>query len=124
MALTTEAYGPTERNPDASLNEWQVARLVGNGTASVVAAGAGVVGAVYNNFPVAGSFSLHDAVTGATLNATNRILFIDTTTVGLKSSEPIVFSSGLQVVTPSASNEVTFNFRGRATLNPRQFGVA
>jgi hypothetical protein len=123
MALTTEAYGPTDRNPDRTRGEWQIAHLIGDGTAVVVAAGAGELGPILNNVNIAGSCSFHDAVQGAALDATNRIVRIDTASIIAKTDESYAFRQGLQVVTTAATNDVTFGFYGRATLNPRTFGA-
>lgn len=124
MAITTEAYGPTDRLPDRTRGEWQSGHLIGDGTSVAVQAGAGELGPVHNNVAVAGSVSFHDAVGGTTLNAANRILLADTATIGIKNEVSYPFRLGLSVVTTAATNEVTFDFYGRATLNPHQFGVA
>lgn len=123
MALTTEAYGPTDRNPDRTKNEWQTGHLIGDGTSVAVAAGCGEIGPVFNDVAVAGSVSFHDAISGASLTAANRLLLCDTAAIGQKSQDSIPFRQGLQVVTTAATNEVTFDFTGRATTNPRTFGV-
>jgi len=123
MALTTEAYGPTDRNVNRNVGEWQTGHLVGDGTSVAVGAGDGVLGPVHNNVAVAGSVSFHDAISGASLDATNRILLCDTAAIGTKSAESFPFRRGLQVVTTAGTNEVTFDFTGRATLNPRTFGA-
>lgn len=123
MALSTEAYGPTDRNPDRTRGEWQSGHLIGDGTSVAVAAGCGELGPVHNNVAVAGSCSFHDAIQGASLTAANRILLVDTAAIGIKNEQSYPFRQGLQVVTTAGTNEVTFDFTGRATLNPRTFGA-
>lgn len=123
MALSTEAYGPTNRNPDRTKDEWQTGHLIGDGTSVAVAAGTGELGPIHNNVAVAGSASFHDAIQGASLTAANRILLVDTAAIGLKNEKTYIFRQGLQVITTAATNEITFGFTGRATLNPRTFGA-
>ena len=123
MAITTEAYGPTDRNPDRSLGEFQTGHLIGDGTSVAVAAGDGVIGTIHNNVAVAGSVSFHDAVSGASLSAANRLLLVDTSAIGVKAEMIIPFRQGLQVVTSAATNDATFQLTGRATSSPRFFGV-
>lgn len=124
MAITTEAYGPTDRNPDTTKGEYQTGHLIGDGTSVAVAAGCGVIAFVVNDVAVAGSVSFHDAVQGASLDGTNRLLLCDTAAIGQKyQGPPIPFRQGLQVVTSAGTNEVTFGFSGRKTTNPRTFGV-
>jgi hypothetical protein len=124
MAVTTAAFGPTDRTPDRTRGEWQTGHLIGDGTTVAVARGNGELGPIWNNIAVAGTVDFHDAIEGASLDATNRLLRVDTTAAGQKSEDSIAFRQGLQVVTSAATNDVTFNLWGRATLNPRQFGVA
>ena len=123
MAITTEAYGPTDRNPNRGLGDFQTGHLIGDGTSVAVAAGCGLIGTVHNNLAVAGSVSFHDAISGATLNAANRLLLVDTAAIGVKGETVIPFRQGLSVVTSAATNDVTFQLIGRATSSPRTFGV-
>lgn len=124
MALTTEDYGPTERMPQSATGEWQRAHLIGDGTSVAVAAGSGEFNAVHNNVPIAGSASFHDAVSGATLNAANRLLFIDTLAQGLKTNyNRYSFRQGLQIVTTAALCDIVFQLSGRPTVSPRTFGA-
>ena len=123
MALTTEAYGPTDRNPDRTRAEWQTGHYIGDTTGTLAVTGAGELGPVHNNVAIAGSVSFHDVATAAGVTAANRILLADTAAIGTKNAESFAFRAGLVVVTTAATNDITFGLFGRSTLNPRTFGA-
>ena len=123
MAITTFNIGPTGRNPDAALGEYNYAYCVcdaGGGTFSIVSAGGGALASIAI-FTAPTSIKLHDVKSTGTPGTTN--LLAQLPVVANKDSFiPFTFSQGLQVVVVGAG-EFTFGFRGAQTTSPRTFGV-
>lgn len=124
MAITTQDYEPEDRNPDYARGEWQYCHIIGDGSAQCFD-GYGEFGDLINNIAVAGTVSVHDVATGGTADATNRIALYDTTALGpLKKAGPWIVRRGLRVVTSAATNDITFQLRGRQITNVRTFPPA
>lgn len=124
MAITTADYSPVNRNPDFANEEWQQVHIIGDGTLQVFD-GHGYFADVINNVAVAGTVSIHDMATGGTPTAANRIALYDTTALGaLAKAKKWIVESGLAIITSAATNDVTIQIRGRATVSTRTFPPA
>lgn len=122
MAITTEDYQPDNRNVDVTLGEWQTCHLIGDGSAQCFD-GNGELGDIINNIAVAGTAQFYDVATGGSVSAVNRIALIDTTALGpLKKAGPFRVRRGLRVVTSAATNDISFQLRGRPTVASYTFG--
>lgn len=122
MAITVENYGPKDHLPNLALNEWQYLRLVGDGTAVMVPAGAGLLARVYVG--VAGTLAtFYDTPSGGTADGTTSMANLATSVTGLRFEGPIAFSKGLTLITTGANTDLTIVFRGRAIpVTSRSFG--
>lgn len=120
MAITTAVYGPTHRNPDVTLGEWQNLHLIGDGTEAMVAAGGGVLGPV--DVGVAGTLAkFYDTPSGGTTDTTTQIATVDTAAAGRRFTGPIVFRRGLTVITTGANGDLSISFLGRPSVSPTTF---
>ena len=116
--------GPVNHMPNQALGEYQYAYINLAQTAVIVAAGGGTLHSVIVG--VAGTLlKLYDTVSGGTTDATTQIATIDLSSASANGGWvlDVVFSKGLTAIVTGTA-EVTLSFRGTATLNARQFGVA
>lgn len=123
MALTITRH-PIDRRADRGLQETHVALLVGDGTEQI-AVGMGSVASI--TVGVAGTLlTLHDAISGDTLNDTNTLLIVataDVTDPAKFHGPPIAYSRGLRAVTTGAGTKVAvgFNSGGTTTVARRTY---
>lgn len=115
--------GPTGRNPERALGEFQYAKLDGAATYVIVDKGGGTLHTV--SIGVTGTLAIfYDTPSGGTTDDTTEIA---TVSLAALSSQPIIldvdFSQGLTCVVTGAA-ELTVSFNGAETTNPRTFPPA